>query len=349
MVFAIWAQVTALNILLLPSRYMQRVGVVAAKSGPLLLMVRAPGVLKPTSNAVFKAEFDGPVVRKLYSEGQHVSAGDLLLEIGRENIQAQHMGKVNELRNAERDVDKTINDLALQKALFHKGAVARAAVADAQRDSERARQQLEVSSAAFRLEEQHWNANLFRAPFDGTITKDSVGQDKVVAAGKELFSLGSLASYSMETRVDELDIAKIKEGQPAMVYLQAYEDVPLVAKVVKIGVHSEEKGFSEYSVMLMLIKTAGLPILPQFTGDAEIMVGKTEPVVSIPLSAVVTEDGKNSVWLVKSFQRIWAQPVEVGRSNPNRVEITQGLSAGDRVCLSPQPFFKNGMQIEPNE
>ena len=76
------------------------------------------------------------------------------------------------------------------------------------------------------------------------------------------------------------------------------------------------------------------------------MVGKTDPVVSVPLAAIGVKDGKRLVWIVNSLRRIRAQFVEVGRSNPDRVEITKGLSSGERICAVAEPFFRDGMRVQ---
>jgi hypothetical protein len=35
----------------------------------------------------------------------------------------------------------------------------------------------------------------------------------------------------------------------------------------------------------------------------------------------------------------------LGRTNPDAVEVTEGLRVGDRVCVSAEPEFADGMRI----
>lgn len=261
----------------------------------------------------------------------------------------EFMGKANEVKNANAELKKAANELRLQITLFRKKAVARAAVDDAKRALERAKQGREIANAAFRVETARWNKNILKAPISGTIIKDGIGMEQNVSAGRELANIGDLSSYSMEVRVDQLDIGSVQIGQDAVVRLQAYEDKPLAAKVVKIGTQSDDKGIAQFPVQLKIEAQADLPLLPQFAGDGKIFVGQTEPVISVPLTALSSQGGKRVVWMVGAMSRIKAVPVEIGRSNPERAEVTQGLSAGARICSVADPKFAEGMKVIPDD
>ena len=340
--------VIAINVVVLGSKYTPIVKVEAVQAAPLDLMVRAPGILQPAKNVVIKAEFDGPVIKKIYKEGDKVRAGQKLLEIGRDSIQMEHMGKINEFQNAQRELKKAVNEVRLQKTLYRKKAVAMAAVEEAKQALERARQALDISSAAYCLAQERWNKNIIYAPFNGTVTRDGIGADPAVSAGKEMLSIGDLSLYSMQVKIDELDIAQVKEGQAALVRLQAFEEKPLKARVSRVAAQSDEKGIAQYSVTLDIDReaSADLPLRPQFGGEGRIMVGRTESVISAPLSALAMKDGKQIVWAVNSLGRLQAQPVDVGRSNAERVEITKGLAAGMALCTAVRPAFAQGMRVK---
>lgn len=341
----VWVAATALNLALLPSRHMVRVKAEAVSHAPMPLIVRAPGVLQPKDAATLKAEFDGPILQKLYKEGDKVKAGQMLIEIGRAVIQPQYLGRYNEVKNAESELVKARKEVKLQKALYKKSAVPMSAVEDANRSLERAIQTLEMSSASFKPETERWNKNLMYAPFAGTVIRDTLGAEKNVSAGKEIVSLGDLSSYTMQAQIDELDIGSVKSGQTAVIRLQAYEQQPLQATVVKVGSQADDKGATHYQVQLKIDSIGSLPVLPQFTGEGKIVVGETPPVISVPLSAVAARSGKRFVWVVSVLRKISERPIEIGRSNPDRVEITSGLSDGDRVCAPADPAWRDGMRV----
>lgn len=341
-----WWVLILLNIFLLPGRYAPRVRVEGVQTAPFPLVVRAPGVLQPKRSVTLKAEFDGPVLMKDFQEGKPVQKEQLLVEIGRDRIQPDYEAKRNAWRNAEADLLKARKDVKLQKVLYQKQAVSLSSVEDASRAVIRAEQALETARSAFRLEQERWNRSKIRAPFSGTVIKDSLEDERQVTGGKELLTLGDISEYSARVRVDELEIRQVKVGQPAEIRVQAYEGMPFRATVSRLGAQAEGGSLPEIAVVLVLETKEGMPLLPKLTAEARIAVGKIPAVRSVPLTAIDNADGKPKVWIVTSSQRLEQRPVNLGHSNPERVEITKGLSDGERVCITADPHFAPGIKVK---
>ena len=66
---------------------------------------------------------------------------------------------------------------------------------------------------------------------------------------------------------------------------------------------------------------------------------------SVPLAAVANSDGESRVWVVGRFRRIRPVPVILGRTSPDRVEVVQGLMAGQEICVNAEPDFAGGMRV----
>jgi RND family efflux transporter MFP subunit len=64
--------------------------------------------------------------------------------------------------------------------------------------------------------------------------------------------------------------------------------------------------------------------------------------VVLPRAALRAGD---TVWVVDAEERLQARPVTVARRDGDRVVIAAGLTAGERVCLSPLEAFVDGMQV----
>src|SRR6185295_18775795 len=162
-----WIGMTGLNIALLPNRYAIHVPVEAVRKMPLPQVVRAGGTVEPKRSLVLKAEFEGPVVSKLYKEGDAVKKGQLLVELGRDKIRLEHENKVIALENAKTDLSRARKEARVEKALFEKGAVAQSSVDDAQRAVVRAVQAVKTAQEDFRQAEDKWSKNKIFASFDG--------------------------------------------------------------------------------------------------------------------------------------------------------------------------------------
>jgi RND family efflux transporter MFP subunit len=67
---------------------------------------------------------------------------------------------------------------------------------------------------------------------------------------------------------------------------------------------------------------------------ADIILAAGEPALVVPAEAIVTFAGIQKVLTVKDG-RVREQRIRTGRRQNNRVEIVDGLSAGDRIILEP--------------
>ena len=346
LIASLWLGLTAANIFLLPVRFLPEVRVESVMSAPLPLVVRAPATLEPKLSVILKSAFDAPVMSKKYQEGKLVPQGQLLIELSRERIRPDYEGKQIALKNAGTDLNRARKDVLLQKALYKKQAVSLSSVEDAQRAVIHAEQTLVTAQSAFRIEEERWKKNKIYAPFSGTVVKDGLLEDREVTSGKELLTLSDLSEYSLRARVDEVEISEIKIGQAAEVKIQAYGDQVLKASVIRIGSQAEGSALPEIPVYLQLDSMAGISLLPKLTAEIRIRVGQTGNILSVPLSAIDNADGKSKVWVIDDENRARLRPVTLGHSNPDRVEITQGLSVGERVCVQPPPHLLNGMKVK---
>ena len=62
--------------------------------------------------------------------------------------------------------------------------------------------------------------------------------------------------------------------------------------------------------------------------------------------ALSNATGTAQVYVVDTLNRIHLRKVLLGQSNPERVEVKQGLSEGERICTVIDPKFADGIKIK---
>jgi HlyD family secretion protein len=97
-----------------------------------------------------------------------------------------------------------------------------------------------------------------RAPFAGTVTQIDVERGERVSAGQPVLMLAALDRLRVRTTdLTELDMARIAEGQPVVVTVDALPDVTLAGYVERIhGRSVEVRGDVTYPVYVALEETA---------------------------------------------------------------------------------------------
>jgi HlyD family secretion protein len=343
----------------------------------LQVSVREVGVVDPEIKVDVKSPVSGRVLELDVREGDVVRRGQVLAEVEPDVNQAQSLSDVHAaVSQADlrlRDADRI---LANQKALFAAGLVANDQLRDAQMVRDLAADALRNAKARYTIVEQHGipisggghsqKANV-STPMAGIVVAKGVELGESVTSGVSsfnegtvLFTVADLKSLLIKVNLNEVDIAKVRVGQPVRVTLDAYPQkvfdgkvrfVAPAAKIVdKIKVFEVEIALDRLDEAFRTGMSANVEIL-----------GESRPkTLSIPLEALQRRDGKTVVyrlkpnlpekqvakarealngrskfvWLSENWKDYFdAVPVDAGIATLERVEVRAGLKAGDQIAL----------------
>ncbi|HOX29682.1 MAG TPA: efflux RND transporter periplasmic adaptor subunit [Candidatus Paceibacterota bacterium] len=186
-----------------------------------------------------------------------------------------------------------------------------------------------------------------RAPFDGKISSVSV------SAGDTLSLNGAVASIITDSQVanialNEVDIAKVRNGQKATLTFDAIEDLSLTGKVVEIDtVGTVSAGVVSYGVKIGL-DGQNEQVKPGMSVTAAIIIQAKQNVVMVPNTAVKSSSGIGNYveFMLNGSLTPTRQTVETGLSNDEYTEIISGVNEGDVVVTgssvsSFKPSSKN--------
>jgi HlyD family secretion protein len=145
-------------------------------------------------------------------------------------------------------------------------------VAAVQKEIEAA--QLDVEAAELALEEARSNLEdaILSAPFAGVVTKLDVDTGDTVAPGQVVVVLATLDQLVARTvDLTELDVARVAEGQPAVVTVDALPDAEFAGRVREIALQSEDyRGDVVYAVTVELTDVSSAPLRWGMTAMVEI-------------------------------------------------------------------------------
>jgi len=170
--------------------------------------------------------------------------------------------------------------------------------------------------------------SILKAPFAGIVTgltTEVVGDTVGVTDGATVVDPASLY---FEVEIDESDVGKTFTGQEVKLKLDAFEGREFSGSLTEIGFVSRvsSTGATVYPAKVMFENDEETKRLRLgMNGDAEIIMGKTGAVLTVPVEAVV--DGK--------VEREGGEKinVEMGLASDTDVEIKSGLNEGDKVVI----------------
>lgn len=216
-------------------------------------------------------------------------------------------------------------------------------------DSDSAQRQIESASLNLRASEISLeNARdildnyTITAPISGTVVEKNykTGDTLDNTSASALAVIYDMSYLTLTLNIDELYIRDIQVGQKVRIEADAVSGQTFEGYIDRIGINGNVlSGVTSYPVRVILEEYGDL--LPGMNVTAEIILEEAQNVLTVPVSAVSrgntvlvadpesTGDAENGI--PAGYRQV---QVEVGRSDDDYIEITSGLSEGDRVAVS---------------
>jgi HlyD family secretion protein len=180
------------------------------------------------------------------------------------------------------------------------------------------------------------------SPMDGGVTKRFVDPGTMVKDTTPILTLMDLDQVKMLVNVIEKEFSRLQKGQPVVVTVTGFPGRTFPGRISVITPALELQ--SRTAEIQITIPNPGYMLNPGMFGRAEIVVRSTPQSLLIPIQALVTQENKDIVFVLKdgkAQQRI----VQKGLTKDAWIEIVQGLSPGEPVITAGQSFLKDGMPV----
>jgi len=208
-------------------------------------------------------------------------------------------------------------------------------------DIEKLQAQIEQIEADIESIENNLEKCIFTSPIDGTLlTLDPEEGDSVFTEGR-VAVIGSLSTMKVKILINDIDVPQVKEGQKAVVTLDAFPGQQFEGKVTSIA--PEGKIVENIVVFETTIELPNPDdiLLSGMTAETEIIIKSKDNAILIPLEALEEKGGKAWVSVKGPDGQPIRKEVKVGLRNNTQVEIAEGLEEGEEVFLALSSYQRN--------
>jgi HlyD family secretion protein len=322
----------------------------AAEVGPVAPVARtrierivvATGTIEPEKEVEVRPRISGIVERVHVAAGDVVSAGQLLVEIDRELLEAQAAEARSRLQRSQ--VEQRYAKLEMERsATLRRGGTV------APQENERAEARYKRSEAAVARDaaareylEVQLRQTHVTAPMAGTILDvdveegDAVSDVTAVTGGTRLLTLAADDVLHLKGLVDENEIVRVAVGQPARIRTEAYGDRVFGGRVREIKpVGERQQNVTYFEVEVLVVDPDAKLLRPKMSADADIVSEVVDAAVVVPETALLYEGDDvyvETVGASTSSARERRQ-VTIGIVDGDRVQIVAGLEPGEQVRL----------------
>ena len=196
----------------------------------------------------------------------------------------------------------------------------------------RNRQELmaERRSGVMLARQQLADTELF-APIDGAVRERRASVGEFLAAGTPVVGLVRLHPLRLRVAVPERDAPSVRVGQPVRVRLEG-DLTEHPGRVARVSPAIQEQ--SRTLAVEAEVANRDGRLRPGSFARAEIVVEADRKAVLVPASAIASFAGLEKVFVVKD-DRAAEKRVRTGRRSGDRVEILEGVAAGEPVVVEP--------------
>jgi HlyD family secretion protein len=302
-------------------------------------IVVATGTIEPAKEVEVRPRIPGIVDRILVKEGDQVVAGQPLVEIERELLEAQVQEAAAGLDAAHVERHYADLDLARALALEKSGAVSSQKLDEARAREEAGLAGVARAEATLRTLKTQLSYAHVTSPLAGRVLDIPVEEGQAVSpvtavtGGTLLLSLAATDALHLKGLVDENEVAHVVLGQKARIRTEAYGERVFAGEVIEIApVGQRNQNVTYFEVKVAVTDRDAALLRPRMSGDAEIVTETVDGALVVPETALRYRGKEIYVERPKGAgaeERV----VKTGIVDGASVQILGGLAEGDEVRL----------------
>jgi cobalt-zinc-cadmium efflux system membrane fusion protein len=291
----------------------------------------------------------GRVVEVRAHLGDRIKAGDILLVVDSPDIAqaySEYVKEDSELQYATR-AHELAKDLYDDKALPLKDLKqAENELVKARAEFRRAKERLLSLRIALNELEKPLDKQQITSRFEMKSSLTGIVVERTVTPGQSvtgdsdhvLFTIADLDRLQILADLYERDLALVKEGQSAVVKVEAYPDIDFPATVTAVGDIVDPatrtiKVRAQVDNKLHKLK-------PEMFARLQLDVSDTAQFLTVPREAVLELDGRQFVYVVENGNRYVKREVEIANISPEQARILHGLAQGEQIVIKGALLIK---------
>lgn len=274
------------------------------------------GTILADEQVEIRSEIAGIVAEIHFEEGTRAVPGQLLIQL----VDSEFV--------AERDRARYQVELARlreqrQQDLFNQGLTS-------QDEYDLALSRLNVLEAEQRLAEAQLAKTQVRAPFAGILGLRSVSQGAAIAPQTRIATLQKLDTVKLEFTVPENYAGRLQLGESVRFRVKGS------TRDHAGEIYAFEPNVERETRSLRARARSANPegeLLPGAFADVELAIREIDDALTVPAISIIPELGSKKVFVIENGRAV-PRLVETGVRTDREVQITRGLTAGDRVIVS---------------
>jgi membrane fusion protein (multidrug efflux system) len=301
---------------------------VVAESFAIDRTVETPGTVLPNESTDLHPEIPGRVVSINFKEGSFVQQGALLIKLFDEDLQAQLQKLQVQQQIAQTTAQRQKELLAINGT--------------SQQDYDNASLLVSNTKADIELMRVNISRTQIRAPFSGKLGLRNISLGAYVTPATIITNISQVNMVKAEFTVPEKYAAEMTAGRTVQLRSDGSSKTYFATIIASQNTIAAE---TRNLTVRAMVKNPDAGLQPGAFVQVNIAIGNKEPVIMIPTEAVIPSTRYKKVIVTREGKAVF-QNVNTGFRDSARIEVLDGLRAGDTVVTNGLLTIKEGMPLK---
>ena len=289
----------------------------------------AVGSLRSDESVTIRPEVAGRISEIAFREGQRVEKGATLIRFDTSVQRA-------ELAQADANLGLAKSRLDRSRDLFNKGFTSTQARDEAESN-------FKVAQANFDLAQARLTKLDIKAPFSGIVGLRTVSIGDYVKDGQDIVNLEEIDPLKVDFKIPEIYLKQVATGQSLQISLDAFPGQTFLGKIFAINPLVDTNGRS--IVIRAMVRNTEARLRPGMFARVRLLFSEERDSVAVPEQSIIPVGDDHYLFKVVDG-RAQRFKVEIGQRREGKVEILQGVVAGDMVVTAGQLKLRDGNTVK---
>ncbi|MFM7523194.1 MAG: efflux RND transporter periplasmic adaptor subunit [Betaproteobacteria bacterium] len=283
----------------------------------------------------------GKIIARKVEVGSVVKRGQVLMQLDATDLQLSQAQAKAAVSGADSQLALAKADLERYRELRAKNFVSQA-VLDAKEASYKAAQSAhDQASAGLKVQANQRSYTTLVADAEGVVTALDAEVGQVVAPGSPVVRLARTGAIEVKVSIPEDRVEAIRQAKSVTVRTWAQRDnaVPGVVREIAPAADPATRTFSARVALSKATADIRLGMTATVSFSAPLPPG-----IRVPLTALLNDQGKTSVWVVEKG-KVKLVPIEVAGPQGNEILVASGLDAGQEVVIAGVHLLREGQKV----
>ncbi|MDD2702396.1 MAG: efflux RND transporter periplasmic adaptor subunit [Candidatus Omnitrophica bacterium] len=313
------------------------------------------GTVKGKTEIPLKFEVSGVINKINFREGEKIKKGDVIACIDPKDVQLKYVYAKNKFNSAQASANSAKKRLEVFQKLYDAGAILKTKLEEIELEYEAAKYQVETARSEMDLAENELGKTCIAATKEGVMGPREAEEGQFITPQDKAGTLFEIKEVFVEVGVVERDIDKIKIGQKAKVFVDAFQNIPFDGTVAYIFPVVEGK--SRTLTIKIKVDNPESQLLPGMFSRAEILLHEVQNALIVPMTSLYPTGNIYRAPVIPAetlrtdedgFQtgRLEMRTVTVPYKTSDYAQVSEGMKANDYIVTEVQGEFKDKAKVK---